>query len=33
MINILSGRKKGIDPINRILKLFFDINDTYYTII
>ena len=32
-INICLGRKKGIYPINRVLKWFFDFNDEYYIIL
>ena len=32
-INILFGRIRGIDPINRVLKVFFNVNDEYYNII
>jgi hypothetical protein len=26
-ISIYLGRERGIDPINRVLKLFFNVND------
>ena len=33
MVNLIVGRKKGIDPISRVLRVFFIISEESYEIL